>query len=266
MAEVLADAAIQLASAIETDRRYFELGANIEQLSGARLAWMPGLTSAPAAAVIQRVDPETVATEGKPWLSRAEQALSGIGCQMARVYFDRRHAASEQLFRDAGYEEREELIFAHSLGPPEPGLSMARVESASDWDRKLQLQQIMTTPPDGHSTDPADWIALERRKCGAGMEMYLAEIDGEAIGAIGAIRGDGLLRLKNIAVHPSHRRTGVGLRMLGHLGEISRERGISEQCVFAVRGEIGELLYRAAGMRIIGSVIEWSKPLGEHNR
>jgi hypothetical protein len=54
--------------------------------------------------------------------------------------------------------------------------------------------------------------------------------------------------------------------MLGHLGNVARDRGISEQCVFAVRGEIGELLYRAAGMRVIGSVVEWSKRLGESDR
>jgi ribosomal protein S18 acetylase RimI-like enzyme len=266
MPDALADSGTQLASAIETDRRYFELGARLERLPGADLAWMPGLASAPAGAVIQRVDPETVLTEGSSWLFRTERALSDLGARTSRIYLDESHDASDHLFRDAGYSKREELIFAHSLGAPKPGLRIVRVESDLDWDRKLELQQSMPTPPDGHSTSALDWIELERRKCDAGMEMYLAEWDGEPVGAIGAMKGDGLLRLKNIAVHPAHRRKGVGLRMLGHLGISARERGISEQCVFAVRGEIGELLYRAAGMRVVGSVIEWSKPLGEPNR
>ena len=266
MPESLADPAALLASAIETDRQYFELGARLEQLPGAILAWMPGLAAAPAGAVIQRVGAEVALAEESNWLFRAERALCGVGARTSRIYLDDGHGASDDLFRGAGYSKREELIFAHSLGSPEPGLRMMPVESEFDWDRKLILQQSMPTPPDGHSTSAADWIVLERRKCDAGMEMYLAEWDGQPVGAIGAIGGDGLLRLKNIAVHPSHRRKGVGLRMLGHLGILAKERGISEQCVFAVRGEIGELLYRAAGMRMIGSVIEWSKPLGGSDR
>ena len=265
MPETLADTDAQLASAIETDRRYFELGATIENLPGAQVAWMPGLASAPAGAVVQRVDPGTMMTMGKRWLAKAEEALSDVGARAARIYLDGSHGA-DALFRQAGYSKREELIFSHKLGPPRPGLNMVPVESESDWGRKLRLQQSMPTPPDGHSTSAVDWIALERRKCDAGMEMYLAERDGEPVGAIGAMKGDGLLRLKNIAVHADHRRKGIGLRMLGHLGAIAQGRGISEQCVFAVRGEIGELLYRAAGMRVIGSVIEWSKPLGGSDR
>ena len=266
MPDALADPAALLASAIETDRQYFELGARLEQLPGGTLAWMPGLASAPAGAVIQHVDADVVLAESRNWLSRAEKALRDVGARTSRIYLDEGHDASDDLFRGAGYSKREELIFAHSLDSPEPGLSMIPVESEYDWDRKLVLQQSMPTPPDGHSTSAVEWIGLERRKCDAGMEMYLAEWDGQPVGAIGAIGGDGLLRLKNIAVHPSHRRKGVGLRMLGHLGIMARERGVSEQCVFAVRGEIGELLYRAAGMRTIGSVIEWSKPLGELGR
>ena len=266
MPETMAGPGARLASAIETDRRYFELGARIEPLPGAELAWMPGLASAPAGAVIQRVEPDAAVAAGPRWLAAAEQALSSVGAQTARIYLDRPNDALDPIFQAAGYEMREELIFCDELAPPEPGLVLRPVESASDWERKLRLQTSMAQPPDGHSTPAPDWVALERRKCEAGMEMYLAEWEGEAVGAIGALAGEGLLRLKNIAVHPAHRRKGVGLRMLGHLGAIARDRGISEQCVFAVRGEIGELLYRAAGMRVIGSVIEWSKRLGESDR
>lgn len=263
MPEAMAEPGAHLVSAIETDRRYFELGARLERLPGAVLAWMPDLAATPAGAVIQRVEPEAV---GPLWIAGAEQALTDLGSRTARIYLDRRNDALDPVFQDAGYEKREELIFCDELAPPEPGLRLRPVESDFDWERKLQLQQRMIQPPDGHSTPAHDWIALERRKCEEGMEMYLAEWEGEAVGAIGAMNGNGLLRLKNIAVHPAHRRKGVGLRMLGHLGNIARDRGISEQCVFAVRGEIGELLYRAAGMRVIGSVVEWSKRLGESDR
>jgi ribosomal protein S18 acetylase RimI-like enzyme len=251
-----------LARAIDTDCSYFELGARIEKLPGATLAWMPGLAATPAGAVIQRTDPTTIGAMGASWLAQAEQALADIGASTARIYFDRRDDAAEALLRGAGYAEREELVFTHSLAAPEPGLALARVESEADWDRKLDLHRFISTPPDGHPGSALDWVMLERRKCEAGMEAFLVERDGETVGAIGAIRGDGIFRLKNIVVHPAHRRQSVGLRMLGHLALVGRECGISEQCVFAVRGEIGELLYRAAGMRVAGSVIEWSKSLG----
>jgi ribosomal protein S18 acetylase RimI-like enzyme len=251
-----------LARSIETDRDYFELGARLERLPGAVLAWMPGLASAAPGAVIQRVEEATVAEGAEQWLSRAEQALSDVGAAIARIYLERPNERIDGSFRKAGYVDREELIFANSFGPPAPGLEVRLVENDSDWDRKLRLHELISTPPDGHQTSASDWVALERRKCEAGMEAYLVERDGETVGAIGALRGEGVLRLKNIVVHPAHRRRGVGLAMLGHLGMIASSRGISDQIVFAVRGEIGELLYRAAGMREIGSVVEWSKPLG----
>ena len=252
-----------LACAIETDRDYFELGAMVEPLPGAVLAWLPGLESAAPGAVIQRVDPAIVAERGKQWLAEAEGALARVGAATARVYLEDRHDRVDALFRSAGYVDREELIFAGSFEAPGPELTLKRVESETDWDRKLRLHQLIATPPDGHPTSASDWVALERRKCEAGMEAYLVERDGETVGAIGALRGDGVLRLKNIVVHPAYRRQGIGLAMLGHLGTTGASRGISDHIVFAVRGEIGELLYRAAGMGEIGSVVEWSKSLGD---
>jgi ribosomal protein S18 acetylase RimI-like enzyme len=255
-----------LARAIDTDRDYFELGAKLEDLPGAVLAWLPGLEAAAPGAVIQRVDPAIVAAQGEQWLVEAGRALSRVGAATARVYLEERHEPVDALFQSAGYVGREELIFAHSFDAPRPGLVVNRVESDADWDRKLRLHRFISTPPDGHPTSASDWVALERRKCEAGMEAYLVERDGETVGAIGALRGDEVLRLKNIVVHPAYRRQGIGLGMLGHLGMIGASRGISDQVVFAVRGEIGELLYRAAGMREIGSIIEWSKPLRDRDQ
>ena len=251
-----------LAAAIETDRVYFELGAKIERLPGAILAWMPNLTSAAPGAVIQRVEPETVAAMSVQWLHRAERALSDIGAGIARIYLEERHEPLDALLQNAGYSAREELIFAHSIEAPGAGLEITRIETDADWGRKLLLHQQISTPPDGHRSGAFDWVTLERRKCDAGMEAYLVERDGKTVGAIGALQGNGVLRLKNIVVHPAHRRQGVGLGMLGHFGKVGAEWGIPEQCVFAVKGEIGELLYHAAGMRVIGSVVEWSKPMG----
>jgi GNAT superfamily N-acetyltransferase len=87
-------------------------------------------------------------------------------------------------------------------------------------------------------------------------------LGGEVVGAVGAIRGESILRLKNILIHPDHRRRGLGREMLNSLAALGRESGILEQAVFAVRGNAGERLYRACGMRPVGEVVEWSRPLG----
>jgi len=248
------------ARAIETDRVYFELGADTERLPGATLAWMPGLTSSPAGAVIHRVDPAAIAAGGEAWVIQAEQALAGVGAAMARIYLDARGPADEVL-RHAGYHDRDELIFAHSLGEPAPGVTLRPVKTDEDWGRKLRFHAAVRETPDGHDHRASEWVALERRKCADGMDAVLAEVDGATVGAIGAVWGDGLLRLKNIVVDPAYRRRSIGRRMLSQMAAVGREHGISEQCILAVRGDAGEMLYRSAGMQVVGIQVEWSKPL-----
>lgn len=247
--------------AVETDRIYFELAAKIERLPGATLAWMPGLAASPAGAVIHRVQPAVIAALGETWIIEAERALTDVGAGMARIYLDARGGPADGLMRRAGYADRDELVFVHSLREAAPGLILRPVESDEDWDHKLRFHAATQETPDGHNHRPSEWVALERRKCAEGMEAYLAEIDGVEVGAIGAVWGEGLLRMKNIVVHPAYRRRSIGRGMLAQLATIGRERGISEQCVLAVRGDGGEMLYRAAGMQVVGTQVEWSKQL-----
>lgn len=249
------------ARAIETERAYFELGAKVERLPGAFLAWIPGLARSPAGAVIHRVEPAVIAALGETWVILAERALADVGAGMARIYCDARGSEADDLLRRAGYSDRDELVLAHLLQEPAPGLSLRPVKSDEDWERKLRLHATMQISPDGHSNRASDWVALERRKCADGMDAFLAEVDGETVGAIGAVWGDGLLRMKNVVVHPAHRRRSIGRALLSHIAAIGRERGVSEQCIFAVKGEAGELLYRAAGMQVVGTQVEWSKQI-----
>ena len=251
-----------LTRALETERSYFELAANIEPLPGAVLAWMPGLTASPAGAVIHRVQPAVITALGEAWVAQAEGALAGVAVELARIYLDARGGPADELLRSAGYADRDELVFAASLGDPAPGLTLWPVKTDEDWERKLRFHAEIPTSPDGHGNHPAEWVALERRKCAAGMDAYLAEFDGETVGAIGAVWGDQLLRMKNLVVHPAHRRRSIGRAMLNRLAAIGRERGVSEQCILAVRGDEGELLYRAAGMQVVGTQVEWSKQIG----
>ena len=250
-----------LARALDTERTYFELGAQIQRLPGAELAWMPGLTASPAAAVVHRVRPDACAAGGANWIADAEAALVAVGAGLARIYVDTLGSALDPLLLRAGYTAREELVFVHSLPEPPRAVTLREVTGEADWRRKLRFHESVEGPPDGHPTAPAQWVELERRKCEHGMKCYLAELDGETVGAIGQLRGEGVLRIKNLVVHPAHRRRSIGRAMLSEVAAIGRKLGIGEQCLLAVRGEVGELLYRAVGMRVAGSVIEWSKPI-----
>lgn len=250
-----------LARALDTERTYFELGAQVLRLPGAELAWMPGLTASPAAAVVHRVRPAVCAASGASWITEAEEALVSVGAGLARIYVDTRGSALDPLLLRAGYTARDELVFVHSLPVPPRAVTLREVTSDADWRRKLRFHESVEGPPDGHPTAPAQWVELERRKCEHGMTCYLAELDGETVGAIGQLRGEGVLRIKNLVVHPDHRRRSIGRAMLGEVAALGREMGVDEQCLLAVKGEVGELLYRAVGMRVAGSVIEWSKPI-----
>lgn len=247
------------ARAIETDRAYFEMGAMVESLPGAKLVWMPGLTASPAGAVIHRVDPAVVGAIGEQWLVEAERALVRVGAGLARIYLDARDPRTDALLRSAGYLDREELVFGHDLPDPPIAMRLHPVRSDEDWERKRQFHQAADSTPDGHSHHAGDWVAMERRKCEHGMEAHWAEIGETIVGMIGLFEGDGVLRLKNLVIHPAYRRRAVATALLSHAAAIGRKLGFSYQCTLAVSGEAGEYLYRAAGMQLIGSQVEWTR-------
>ena len=94
--------------AAATDAAYFEMGAKVEDLPAATLAWMPGLTALAAGAVVQRVDSESAARMGGAWVSEIEAALARVGAPLARIYLDE-GSPLDGLLRQAGYSMRPEL-------------------------------------------------------------------------------------------------------------------------------------------------------------
>ena len=246
---------------IETDRAYFELGARTRQIAGATMAWTPGLEACPAGAVVYRVDADKVAAHGRQWVADVESALAEVGARLARIYLDRRGTIIDEWLRAAGYADRDEIAFVHNFGEPTSLMTLSPVRTDADWQRKLNLHEVAEGPPDGHFISARDYVALERAKCAHGMEMYLAECEGEAVATAGFIAGEGLARIKNIVVHPDHRRQGFGASILAHIAAVGRARGLPTLCLFALADEPGEQLYRALGMTIAGTQVEWSKPL-----
>jgi ribosomal protein S18 acetylase RimI-like enzyme len=248
---------------IETDRAYFELGARTRHSPGAMLAWMPDFAACPAGAVVHRVNPDEVAARGRQWITDVESALADVGARLVRIYLDRRGTAVDEWLRAAGFADRDEIAFVHDFPKPSSPISLVPVRSEADWRRKLALHEAAEGPPDGHFVAASEHVALERAKCAHGLEMFLAECGGEVVATAGLIAGEGVMRVKNIVVHPAHRRRRYGASILAHLGAIGRARGLPTLGLFALAEEPGERLYRSVGMRVAGTQIEWSKALGK---
>lgn len=250
-----------LTRALETEQIYFELCARLEDLAGAILAWTPDFVAAPAASVIHRVEPDLIAGRGRDWLAGAEGRLVDRGIRLARIYLMARHTGMEALLSDAGYACREEIVFADSLPAPSPLLAFRPIVTEQDWARKQAFHEEVLESPDGHAEGAAGLASLERHKCAHGMEAFIGEIDDRVIGVAGAIWGDGIVRIKNLLVHPDFRRQSVATALMAHIAAHGRSRGIDEQCLVALKGGAGEMLYRSLGMTDLGSCFEWSKRL-----
>jgi GNAT superfamily N-acetyltransferase len=255
-ADRLAPAMPILDRALETEFSYFEMGARTERLDGAVLAWTPAFVHAPAASVVHRVDPNVVATHG------LELRLAELGIGLARIYLTAGDTRIENLLLNAGFACREELVLTHSLPDPPPLLTFRPVRSERDWALKQEFHEKVAESPDGHVNRAADLVGLERHKCAHGMDAFLGELDGRTVGVVGAIWGKGVARIKNLLIHPDYRRQSAGTWMLEHVAALGRARGINEQCLMALKGGAGEMLYRSLGMQVAGSQFEWSKRLG----
>jgi len=249
--------------ALATERDYFELGARTERLAGAVLAWTPAFVSAPAATVVHRVVADSVADCGPDWLAMVESRLGDLGVGLARIYLTASDPRVETMLRDAGYACREELVFTHRLPDPAPLLTFRPVATEKDWAQKRSFHDEVAESPDGHFNHAPDLVGLERHKCARGMQAFLGEVDGRTVGVVCAIWGNGIARIKNLLVHPDYRRQSAGTLLLEHVAAVGRARGITEQCLMALKGGTGELLYRSLGMRVAGSQYEWSKRLGK---
>ena len=252
-----------LTRALETERTYFELGARLEDLVGAVLAWTPDFVAAPAASVVHRIEPDLVIDQGRDWLAEAESKLVERGIRLARLYLMSRNAVVESLLSEAGYVCREEIVFAGNPPTPSSLLAFRPVMTEQDWAKKQAFHEDVPESPDGHAEGAARLASLERHKCAHGMEAFMGEIDGRAVGVAGAIWGDGIVRIKNLLVHPAFRRQSVATALMSHIAARGRSRGINEQCLVALRGGTGEMLYRSLGMTVAGSCFEWSKRLTE---
>jgi GNAT superfamily N-acetyltransferase len=248
---------------IESDRQYFELGARRTVLTGAEIAWLDGMADLPAAGVVHRVVPGEVA-DPAGWVAELTAAQRDIGFTSGRVYLDEPCEPLEHQFVAEGWTMRREpaLIAVENVPPSRgPNVELLPVVVDADWDIKQAVHLADGIRPDGHPAPASRWVAMEQARVATGrLDAWLVRREGIVCGTVLSMAVDGILRMKNLVVHPDHRRTGVGLGVLGRLDVMARERALVLG-TFSVAGDVGELLYRAAAMQGVVEQREWSRRL-----
>lgn len=247
---------------VESDRRYFELGARRVQVAGAEIVWVDGMADLPAAGVVHRVIPSEVA-DPAAWIGDVTTALLDAGFGYGRIYLDEPVEPLEAELSSRGWTMRREpgLVALAPVPTREPGVKLVPVLTDDDWAAKERVHRADVIRPDGHDAPASRWVAMEQaRVATGGLEAWLVLRDDIVVGTVGSMANEVILRNKNLVVHPDHRRTGVGLSVLATLDDMARDRGLVLG-TFSVAGEDGELLYRAADMSVVVEQREWSRPL-----
>ncbi len=258
------------AELLESDRRYFESAAVLEQAGGATIARVPGLERVSAGCVVHRVDPSVLPRDPARWIELIEQRLLGHACRRARFYLTGRHPGLEAALLSRGYRPQDETGFVLAVGgrpiaarPEAPVAELRPVTSADDWAAKLALHRLSGAGPDGHDSEPEGWVELERLRASAGwMRPFFIVSRGAICGVIALSAGESLLRLKNLVVHPSWRRMGIGTAVLHRAQAIAWREGWAGVGAFALAGDPAEQLYVNAGYEAVARQTEWMRPLG----
>lgn len=281
------------AALLDSDRRYFELGADTVAIDGAVLCRMTGLESLAGAVVVQRVDDGAIA-DPERWVAEVDCRLRDAGVGLARVYLaDRSHHPTplESALASAGYRPRVEIGYLATVSElathlpartcsgvtgtgvgagagarPETGPAVALRAVASDdaWEEKHKLHAGSAVASDGHESPAADWVELERRKCETGgMEAFLIEVESEVCGAVATLPIPGqVLRAKNVFVHPDRRRLGLASETIRVLARRARKEGFAATGIFGVEGNAGNAVYVGLGMTPVVRQVEWARNLG----
>ena len=277
------------AALLESDRRYFELGASVEGIEGAEVAWVPGMEAMPAGCVVHRVRPsviggggaaeaEAAAEAGAAWVADVTRRLRGLRCGLARVYLDQPDPdpVLDRALAGAGYRRRVETGFLAEgpLAAPPPGarddVALREIVDDDGWEAKAKLHAGSDVAADGHVSRPEEWVEFERRKCATGgMRAFLVEVDGEVCGALATLEGDGLLRAKNVFVHADRRREGIAAESLRVLSRRAVDLGLAATGIFGVDGRPGAAVYvhlRMTAGRAPGRVVAAPLTLAERYR
>ncbi len=103
---------------------------------------------------------------------------------------------------------------------------------------------------------------MERRKHRSGyLRPYLIRAGGNVVGAVATAACGSILRMKNLAVDPAHRRRGIATATAVVFADLAAQQGFAAAGCFALEGEPGLVLYPRAGYREVARQTEWVRVL-----
>jgi len=187
---------------------------------------------------------------------------------MARVYLDGPDPVLEEALAAAGYRRRVEIgyLVEGELAPgaagPRSDVVLREVVDEAGWEAKAKLHAGSDVAADGHAIGAEAWVDFERRKCDTGgMRMFLVDVAGATCGSAATLEGDGLLRAKNVFVHPDRRREGIAAEAIRLLSRRAGARGLAGTGIFGVDGRPGAAVYVHLQMTPVVHQYEWARPL-----
>jgi GNAT superfamily N-acetyltransferase len=249
---------------LESDRRYFEAGAEIRTVPGGVIAVLPDFERLAAGCVVQRIDTTLVAPDAAAWLFDVEGRLRSLRAPRARLYIETPDPRLDRALRERGYVPRAEYGFtraASAAGGPGP-VELIAADDENAWKARRTVLSGETLGVDGHAIEPDLWITMERRKHEAGyMRPYLIRADGRIVGAVSAAPCGSLLRMKNLVVDPAHRRRGFATATAAAFVRLAAEEGLEATGCFALEREPGLVLYPRAGYGPSATQTEWVRSL-----
>lgn len=236
---------------LESDARYFELGAEVIEVPAARIALLAGSRALPAGCVVQRLQRALIETDPGRWIAQIEQRVGELGAAAVRIYEQGEARVASALVAH-GYQVATEVGFflpARHEAENASGFTLVPAEGARDWETRVRMFASNPKGPDGHIVDPAAYVGMERRRCATkAMEPFLIWVEGEAVGAVCALQVGGLLRMKNLYVAAHAQRRGAARAAVVLLAQLAACRGLAGVGLFAHRGSAGERIYRELGM------------------
>jgi GNAT superfamily N-acetyltransferase len=254
------------AALLESDRRYFEAGADVLAFRGASIAVLRGAESLAAGCVAQRIDVACASAAPDSWLAELEGRFRDLGASRVASTSRAHTVRSTRRSRAAATGGASSMASSRGCrGPAEnPGVELVAADDDDGWSVRRGLVRRSGTVPDGLLADPDLWIDMERRRTRAGyMQPYLVRRGGDVVAAACAASAGPLLRIKNVIVDPAHRRRGVAIALAVRFSALAAEQGFAAAGCFAIEGEPGMGIYGRAGYSNVTSQLEWvSDPEG----
>ena len=228
-------------SILESDRRYFEAGAQHIDVEGAKISFIPSLPSVPAAFCAHIIG-RSFSRDYGAWLEQIEAEFSQLGAAQARIYCHPLPAKMKIAASKRGFKCSAEYALAltdpaTSHKPPPRNLELIKVVSPRDWDEKLRFHNKNNDHPDGRVSRPRDWVAFERIKAESGyMRPYLVRTPDDVVGAFSVSCINEIVRIKNISTDRMHRNRGVATAILLWIQRYAIQHQYTTVCLISLRG------------------------------